>query len=167
MFPHTRWLLLAALLSTVVVPGGLYASDGDQVHVGHSITVGENERAGNLVCVGCSIRMEGTSQDVVAVGGSIMVDGAIKGDVVAVGGSVFLGENASVSGDVVTVAGHLSRHPNAAVRGEVTEQSGTFLLLGIFLIPLAPLILIIALIIWLVRRNRRPMPVRAPYPPLR
>ncbi len=167
MFPRARWVLLAALLSTVVAPGGLYASDGDQVHVGHSITVGENERAGNLVCVGCSIRMEGTSQDVVAVGGSVMVDGAIKGDVVAVGGSVFLGENASVSGDVVTVAGHLSRHPNAEVGGEVTEQSGIFLLLGMFLIPLVPLVLIVALIIWLVRRNRRPMPVRGPYPPVR
>ncbi|MGB7552885.1 MAG: polymer-forming cytoskeletal protein [Candidatus Korobacteraceae bacterium] len=165
MLPCTRWLLLAALLSTFVAPGRLYASDGDQVHVGHSITVGENERAGNLVCVGCSIRMEGASQDVVAVGGSVMVDGTIKGDVVAVGGSVFLGENASVSGDVVTVAGHLSRHPNAVVSGEVTEQSGTFLLLGMFLIPLVPLVLIVALIIWLVRRNRRPTPVRAEYRP--
>ncbi len=156
MLHRAQWLLLVAVLFAIATPKTLHAWDGDQVHVGQSITVGEDEKTGNLVCVGCSIRMEGTSQDVVAIGGSIMVDGTVQGDLVAVGGSVLLGDNASVSGDVVTVGGHLARHPNAVVKGDVTEQSGTFVLLGVFLIPLVPVVLIIALIVWLISRNRRP-----------
>jgi hypothetical protein len=93
-----------------------------------------------------------------------MVDGTVKGDVVAIGGGVLLGDNASVSGDVVTVGGHLSRHPNAVVKGDVSEQSGALVLVGIFLVPLIPLILIVALIVWLVSRNRSPMPARVGQP---
>jgi hypothetical protein len=160
MLHRAQWLLLAALLFGLVTPRSLYARDGDHVHIGRSITVDEGEDGGNLVCIGCSIRVEGNCEDVVAVGGSVMVDGAVKGDVVAVGGGVLLGDNASVSGDVVTVGGRLSRHPNAVVKGTVSEQSGGFLLLGVFLIPLIPLILLAALIVWLASRNRRPAPAR-------
>jgi hypothetical protein len=161
MLNRARWLLLAAWLFVLFTPPTLHAWDGDEVHFGRSITVGEGENAGTLVCIGCSIRIEGTCQDVVAIGGSIMVDGTVKGDVVAIGGGILLSDNASVSGDVVTVGGRLSRHPNAEVRGEVSEQSGTLLLLGVLLVPLLPLILIVALIAWLVSRSRRPMPARA------
>ena len=66
MLHRAQWLLLAALLFVVVTPRTLHARDGDQVHFGQSITLGEDENAGSLVCVGCSIRMEGTSNDVVA-----------------------------------------------------------------------------------------------------
>ena len=164
MLHRAQWLLLAALLFVIVTPRALHARDGDQVHFGKSITVGEDENAGDLVCVGCSIRVEGTCGDVVAIGGRVMVDGTVKGDVVAIGGSVFLGDNASVSGDVVTVGGHLSRHPNAVVKGDVSEEPGALLVLGIFLVPLLPLVLIVALIVWLVSRNRRPMPARVGQP---
>jgi hypothetical protein len=160
MLHRAHWLLAAALLLLMVTPQTLHARNGDQVHIGQSITVGQNENAGDLVCIGCSIRMEGTCGDVVAVGGSIMVDGRVKGDVVAVGGGALLGDNAAVSGDVVTIGGHLSRHANAVVKGDISEQSGALVLLGIFLVPLLPLIVIVALVVWLVRRNRRPMPAR-------
>jgi hypothetical protein len=153
-------LLFPALLLVIVMPRALHARNGDQVHFGQSITVGEDESAGSLVCIGCSIRMEGTSEDVVAVGGSIVVDGTVKGSIVAVGGDVRLGDNASIFEDVVTVGGHVSRHPSAVVKGDITQQSGTLLLLGIFLVPVLPLILIVALVVWLVRRNRAPMPAR-------
>ncbi len=158
MLHRAHWLLAAALLLLMVTPQTLHARNGDQVHFGKSITVGEDENAGDLVCIGCSIRMEGTCGDVVAVGGSIMVDGRVKGDVVALGGGALLGDNAAVSGDVVTIGGHLSRHANAVVKGDVSEQSGALVLLGIFLVPLLPLIVIVALVVWLVRRNRTPMP---------
>jgi hypothetical protein len=164
MLHRAQWLLAAALLFVMVTPRTLHARDGDQVHVGQSITVGEDENAGSLVCIGCSIRVEGTCGDVVAVGGSIMVDGMVKGDVVAIGGGVLLGDNASVAGDVVTVGGHLSRHPNAVVKGDVTQQSGALILVGILLVPLLPVILIVALVVWLVRRNRRPMLARVGQP---
>lgn len=86
MFHRMRWLLLAALLFVLVTPPTLHARDGDRVAFGRSITVGEDESAGSVVCMGCSIRMEGSSADVVAMGGSIIVDGATRGDVVAIRG---------------------------------------------------------------------------------
>ena len=161
MLHRAPWLLAAALLLLIVTPQTLHARNGDQVHIGQSITVGENENVGDLVCIGCSIRVAGTCGDVVAIGGSIVVDGKVRGSVVAIGGGVLLGDNASVSQDLVTVGGHLSRHPNAVVHGDVSVQSGAFILLGIFLVPLLPLVLIVALVVWLVRRNRRPMPAPA------
>jgi len=148
-----RWLMLTALF--VATTPALYASSGDQVHVGQSITVEEDETAGSLVCVGCSIRMAGTSEDVVVIGGSITVDGAVQGDAVAIGGSIRLGENASVSGDVVTIGGRLWRDPNASIKGDVSSLPGALVFVGLFLVPLIPVILIVALIVWLVGRRQR------------
>jgi magnesium-transporting ATPase (P-type) len=159
--PHrAQWLLMFALLSVAVTPQTLLARNGDQVHLGQSITVGPDENTGSLVCMGCSIRMEGSSQDIVALGGSIVVDGAVTGSVVAIGGGVLLGDNAAVSEDVVTVGGHLSRHPSAVVKGDISQQSGALVFIAMFLVPLLPLILLVALIVWLVNRSRRPAPVR-------
>src|ERR1017187_4912001 len=78
MLLRAHWRLSAALLLLMDTPQTLHARNGDHVHFGKSITVGEDENAGDLVCIGCSIRMEGTCGDVVAIGGSIMVDGTVK-----------------------------------------------------------------------------------------
>ncbi len=137
-----------------------FAKDGDRVQFGKTISVEQDESAGDLVCIGCSIHMDGTCGDVVAIGGSITVNGEVKGDIVAVGGAVHLEESASVSGDVVTVGGRLYRHPNAEVRGNVSSQSGIPVFIALVVVPLFPVILIVAFVVWLVSRNRRPAPVR-------
>jgi hypothetical protein len=161
MFWRAPCLLFATLLLVLATPQALHAREADQVHFGRSIAVAEDEDAGSLVCIGCSIRVEGSCQDVVAIGGSVVVEGAVKGDLAAIGGNVLLGDNASVSGDVVAVGGRVSRHPTATVKGDINEESGSLLLLGVFLVPLIPLILVIALVVWLVRRNRDTTPARA------
>ena len=161
MLSRAHWLPLAALLFVMLTPSALHARNGDRVQIGKSIVVEENEEAGDLVCVGCSIRMAGTCGDIVAVGGSVSVDGTVRGDAVVVGGGIRLGENASVAGDVVTVGGRLSRHPSSTVKGEVSSQSGALIVLMLVLVPLLPVILIVALIVWLVGRRRQPVPTRA------
>jgi hypothetical protein len=154
-------LLLAALL-VIAAPLALHARAGsDRVQFGRSIVVEENEDIDAVVCIGCSIHMMGTCGDVVAIGGSITIEGTVKGDAVAVGGGMHLGDNASVSGDVVTVGGGLTRHPNAVVKGEVTNESGPFILLALVLVPLVPVVLVVALIVWLVKPNRPTVPARA------
>jgi hypothetical protein len=60
---------------------------------------------------------------------------------------------------VVTVGGGLSRHPNATIKGDVTTQSGPLIFLGLVFVPLIPLVLIVALIVWLVKPNRPRAPV--------
>ena len=80
--------------------------------------------SGDRVRVGAGIRVaegEVISGDVVAVGGSVDVDGTVRGDVVAVGGGVDLGPNAVVNGEVTSVGGTIDRDPGAVVRGTVNE----------------------------------------------
>src|ERR1039458_10684370 len=86
MLHRAPWLLTTALLLLIVTPQTLHARDGDQVHIGQSITVGQNENVGDLVCIGCSIEVAGTCGGVGAIGGSIMVDGTGEGGVGAIGG---------------------------------------------------------------------------------
>lgn len=66
-------------------------------------------------------RDESIAGQVVAVLGSVRVDGEVGDQVVAVLGSVDLGPNAVVRGDVVSVGGRVNRAPGAQIRGGVTE----------------------------------------------
>jgi hypothetical protein len=81
-------------------------SRGERVRIGGSVTVDEDE----LV-----------TGDVVAIGGSVRIDGEVRGEVVAVGGSVHLGPRAVVARDIVVVGGSLNRADGALVQGEVHE----------------------------------------------
>ena len=159
----TRWPLWIVLLLIVVAPTLSFADGGsDRVQFFQSINVGPDEKAGDVVCIGCSIHVAGTSGDTVAILGSVVVDGTANGDVVAVGGGVVLNEDARVSGDTVAIGSGLHRHPNATVKGESVSQSGPLvflgLVLGLFVVPLLPVILIIVLIVWLLRRNNYSKP---------
>ena len=78
--------------------------DGDQVRIGSSINVNEGEVVDG---------------DVVAVGGSVRIDGQVRGDAVAIGGSMTLGPRANVANNVVVVGGPLRRDAGARVGGRV------------------------------------------------
>jgi hypothetical protein len=79
---------------------------GGRVRVGGDIEVREGETVGDAV---------------VAVFGSVDVDGRVDGDVVAVGGQVQLGPHADVRGNVVAVGGQVERDPGAQVHGDINE----------------------------------------------
>jgi hypothetical protein len=77
-----------------------------KVHIGSSITVGEDE----LV-----------TDPVVSIGGNVTVLGRVDDDVVAVGGSVRLGPKARVRGDVTAVGGSVDQERGASIGGTVNE----------------------------------------------
>jgi len=81
---------------------------GDRVRIFGDVTVREGE--------------EVTGQ-VVAVIGSVRVDGDVGDQVVSVLGSVDLGPKAVVRGDIVSVGGRVRRAPGSQVGGAVTEVS--------------------------------------------
>ena len=157
----TFLLTLAAL-----VPSQMFASE-DRVQFFQNLSVGQDERVDSAVCMFCSIHVAGTSGDTVAILGDIVVDGTVTGDCVSVGGGIKLNDEASVAGDAVAIGRGLHRDPNATVKGEAVSQSGPVvyfgLFLGLFVIPLLPIILIIALIVWLFRRNRYRQPAPVAY----
>ena len=139
------------------------AQNPDRVQIGRDLTIGVGEKAGDVVCVGCSIRIHGqASGSAVAVGGSITLDdGAKVGDsAVTVGGSIRMLGASTIAGDVTTVGGAVRRDPKATITGDVAELGGA---LGVLLMAL-PIVLLgglIALLIWLVQRSRRPAAVPA------
>jgi len=81
-------------------------SSGDRVRVFGDVLVDEDEEV---------------SGQVVAVLGSVRINGEVGNQVVAVLGSVDLGPRAIVRGDVVTVGGRLRRAPGSQIEGAVTE----------------------------------------------
>ncbi len=89
-----------------------------RVRVGGSITVAEDEAVRGAV---------------VAVAGSVTVNGRVDEDVVAVGGNIRLGRRAEVRGDVVVVGGTIEREPGAVVRGKVSEVA--FMIPGLHIRP--------------------------------
>ena len=148
-------ILMSLLVLIIAAPSVAVANDGgDRVQFFQSITVGADDRVGDVVCIFCSIRMAGSCGDAVAIFGNIVMDGAASGDVVSVGGGIKLGEDANVSGDAVAIGQGLYRHPNAVVKGQTVSQSGPAIFLGLIIVPLLPIILVIALVVWLLRRNR-------------
>jgi hypothetical protein len=95
---------------------------------------------------------------VTAFGGSIVVEdqGEIGGDTTAFGGGIRLGRDVTVSGDITVFGGRLQRDPAATVGGDVTAMGGPGWILLIFVLPCAFLGLLIALIVFVIRRLLRP-----------
>ncbi len=100
------------------------SSSDDRVSFGQSIHVGPGESARDVVCIGCSIDIEGHADgDTVAVGGSVRVGpGAdVEGNAVSVGGRVAVGAGALVEGDAVSVGGTVSVDEGGKVEGKRTS----------------------------------------------
>jgi len=151
--------VLVALMSSLAFS----EKPGDQVQIGRNIVVGAGEKGGDLVCIGCSIRVRGQAAgDVVAIAGNVILEsgGQVAGDTTAVVGDVRLDQGSMIAGSVTAVGGRVRRDAGAAIAGDVTSLGGAGWLLLIVLIPFLLLGGFVALIIWLLRRNR-PVPAAA------
>jgi hypothetical protein len=145
------WLLLSGL--------AFGATDRSYTKIGQNITVGPNEQVADLTCVACSIRVRGqVAGDVTAVGGSIVIESPaqVAGDITAVAGDVRLEQGVKIAGNATVVGGDLHRDPQATVAGDVTTMGGRGWVLPVLLAPFIVLGLLIALVVWLVQRARRP-----------
>lgn len=97
-------------------------SGDDRVSVGRSIKLEKGERAGAVVCIGCSVEIEGeTDEDAVAVGGSVRVSGTVGGSAVAVGGRVLVEDGGVVSGDGVSVGGSADTEGSGVIEGQISS----------------------------------------------
>lgn len=111
----------------------------DRVMVADNIYVGPDESIDDVVCIACSIHVEGKVRDAVAIAGSVLLEGEASGDVVVLAGGLkvpgSVGGDAvviaggfelfgAVVGDVVAVMGGVRLHPGAAVDGDVVAVMG-------------------------------------------
>ena len=164
----TRFLPLPALcvLALLLLPSTKLAAESnpDRVQFNHDIHIGPNDRVGDATCIGCSIHVRGqVSGDVTTIAGSVALESgaSVAGDVTVIGGKARAESGTQVAGDLTAIGGDLLRDPQAAIAGDVTTVGGGRWVFLIFLLPFVFLGGIIALIIWIVQRNRRPAPAPA------
>lgn len=108
--------------------------------VAEDIYVGPDETADDVVCIACSVRVDGAVKDVVVIAGDAVIQGRaggdavvlagnldssgpIDGDVVVLAGRAKLG--ADVDGDAVAVAGGMELAPGIAVNGDAAAVFGS------------------------------------------
>ncbi len=137
-----------------------FAKDNpEETQFGHDIRIDAGQRVGDVTCIDCSIYVAGESAgEVTAIRGNVVVEGggSIGGDVATIWGDVRLRSGAQIGGDVAAVGGGVRREPGSNIGGDVTSLEGSKWVLAILVPPLFLLGLIVALIIWLVQRARRP-----------
>jgi hypothetical protein len=148
--------LLAVALGTQTA-----SASNDRVSFGNNITVTESDPANDIVCIACSVTLQGDVHgDIVTILGSIKAEGSheISGDAVALGGDVTLPGSSTLQGDLVVIGGDLDLGPEASVHGDRSVFPGR----AWILLPFAPLLILIGIVwlaIWLVRRNRYRFPM--------
>ena len=160
--------LLIVVLSALTISLPAFAQGSrDRTQFGHDIVVSSTDKATEVTCFGCSIRVRGeVASDVTAFGGSVFIeeDGKVGGDTTVFGGDLRL-DNGSEVRDVTVFGGKIHRDSGATVTGDVTTFAGgaALWLFLIFGLPFVFLGALIALIVWLVRKYSRPsiaMPAR-------
>ena len=154
-------ITLAALVVTLVLATAAFAqkSDEDRVEFGHNITVQEGQTAGDISCFNCSVYVRGTvSGDIAVFGGRVVVEGSVKHDIAVFWGTVRLEDGAEAGGDVAVFGGTIKKAATATIHGDTVSFGRVWALLPVGIVVVIAW-LIIALIVWLVTRNRRaPVP---------
>ena len=150
----------------LLVPSTLLAAGAnpDRFQINHDIRIEADDRVADVTCINCSVYVRGqVSGDVTTINGNVLAEqgAAVAGDITSIRGNARVENGAQVAGDLTAIAGTARRDPQAAVAGDVTSMGGGGWVFLIFLLPFAFLGGIIALIIWLVQRSRRPAPVAA------
>ena len=156
---HRFGIIVGLLLCLALSCTAFAQANHAYTHFGSNISIGPNEKVGDVTCIACSIRIRGqVAGDVTTVGGSITIEdqAQVAGDVTSVAGNVRLDRAIKVSGDVTVVAGTLHRDPQASVAGDVTSMEGRGWFALIILSPIVFLGLLVALVVWLIQRARRP-----------
>ncbi len=143
-----RLLALSTLCVLAILPAPSAAlaaqANADRFQVNHDIHIQPEDQVGDVTCINCSV----------------YVLGRVSGDVTTVNGNIVAEQGATISGDITTVRGNARLDNGTQVAGDVTAIAGTARR-EVFLLPFVFLGGLVALIIWLIQRSRRPAPVPA------
>ena len=113
-------------MRTVVVAGLLAGLFTQTSNARQAVDTTTYRLTGSRIAIGRDVQIERdeeVSDAVVAIGGSVTVDGRVRHGLVAVGGDVHLTPTSDVSGEIVLVGGRLTRDEGARQVGEVTYVS--------------------------------------------
>lgn len=152
-----------ALIAAIVALGSaqMAFASNDRVSFGKDVVVAEGETANDIVCIACSITLQGNVHgDIVTILGGVKAEGSreISGNLVTIGGDVVLPDSSSLQGDIVVIGGDLELGAEASVHGDRSIFPGRAWLF----LPFAPLLILVGIVwlaIWLIRRNRYRFPM--------
>lgn len=159
-----RCAFFLALAFVVATPAALAKNSSEITQFGHDIRIAEDQQASEITCFNCSVYVRGqVAGDVTTFHGSVVLegDGMISGDIATFQGDLRMDNGTQIAGDVSVMGGKIRRPPTAKIAGDVTAFEGTTWVYLMLLSPFLILAGIIALIVWLVSRRRRPAPVYA------
>jgi hypothetical protein len=134
----------------------------ERTQFNNDLRVDEGESVGEVTCIHCSIFIRGqVTGDATAFLGRIVLEpnASVSGDATSIAGDVRLAGGAKVGGDATAIGGSVLRDPQASVGGDIDAMAGGAWMLLIFLVPVVVLGGIVALIVWLIQKGRRPVPV--------
>ncbi len=95
------------------------------VSIGKSVELRAEDSAREVVVIGGSAKLHGAVDgDVVVIGGNVEIDDHVGGDVVAVMGDVRVRETADIDGDLVCVGGESRVDEGGKVHGQTVEAGG-------------------------------------------
>ena len=161
--PASR-IIVPALLVTLSLVGAALAQQGDQdrAEFGRNITIEQGQTAGDTACFNCSVYVRGdVNGDIAVFAGRVVVEGKVKGDVAVFWGNVRVEDGGQIGGDVAVFGGAVRRAPTTVIHGHVASFGRGWVLVPV-LIMIAIVWLIVALIVWLITRNRRAPAPRQP-----
>jgi hypothetical protein len=122
----SRILTLPRLAAVFAAAAPLAHADGDVVRIGGNIKVAQDSEANDVVCVFCSVTVEGkVTGDVVVLFGDIHLAGDAQHDVVSIFGNVVATHNASIEQDLVSVFGAVRLGENVTVGQDMVALFGT------------------------------------------
>lgn len=155
---------ICLLLSLLVILSGVSAAatpkkNPERTQFGRDIRVEAGEQTGELTCMNCSIHVRGrVDGDATAFHGNIVLEpGAeVMGEATALLGSIRVEQGASISGDATAFAGSVRTQGEGKIGGDRTSFEGAQWVAVLLVVPMLFLGLIVALIVWLVQRGRRP-----------
>ncbi len=110
--------VLICLLIVAVCQGETSLAKQDNV-----LVLSEGERAlEDIVSMGGSVVIHGVAEkNVVALGGDIRITGRVEGDVVCLAGDIIIESGASVGGDSVACFGEVKKDAQAVIDGEIVS----------------------------------------------
>jgi len=160
----SRVVVLFAALILALPAVGFAERSHEHFQMNRDIRVEQNDKTGDLTCLNCSVYIRGeVAGDIFALNGRVVVEqGAqVSGDVATLLGDVRLDDGSKIAGDVAAIGGTVRRSPQATIAGDVSSMGGAGWVMLAFLVPLLVVAGLVALIVWLFRRARRPHPLTA------
>jgi len=156
-----KWLFLLILIFFCV---GFAPLRGQGFILQKDIVVEENEIQDNVVGLGGEILIKGiVTENVMAFGGTIIVEGEVQGSVVGFGAEITLRPTAEINGDVVSLGGSINKELGSVIDGDTVHfdfestagirdffKEGLGGVFGMKIIPLLLIIKLFMLFIWFI-----------------